>query len=60
MLQGGILSPLLFTRYIDRLIPRLYFDFYPCIFADDIAKLNSNKKHLNQTIIAVKNYCDFI
>ena len=59
VLQGGILSPLLFTLYINDLAEELEKQglIFPYFYADDLAVLVCGKVNMKKTIKIIENWC---
>jgi RNA-directed DNA polymerase len=56
VLQGGVLSPLLFNLYIDDLIGELKVIGCPLAYADDIVVIVRKKRMISQTINMIEKW----
>lgn len=59
VLQGGILSPILFNIYINDLVQAVHATnpIDVCAYADDIAVLCAGRNSLTRTITTIKEWC---
>jgi hypothetical protein len=58
VLQGGVLSPELFNRYINDLAERLVRDKFNCFYyADDLAVLVHGETRVHQLVKSIESWC---
>jgi hypothetical protein len=58
VLQGGVLSPELFNRYINDLVERLVRENFNCFYyADDLAVLVHGEVRIQRLVKSIENWC---